>query len=282
MNECVARAGFVEPFSEEHLKINLQSKPVDRDSELIRLESGSVCVKVDPDNIISENLQLSVNLNSEPVHTESEPKNLEPINLDSGPLIIESEQVNPESIPENIESNLVHKELETVIVEVKPVDVNLEPVIQDSETVGSKPNNINLEQKLQHVQNRPVHFVLDAREILHDETVGVSIVKPETPKQNGPGNNLISFRPKKRVHPLYFGPAVPHKALYKPEPYDRKSGQKASATCEDGFFCCLGRIFAKSLRLTFRGDKRRREIDFCLCETVRVTFPALTSFCFEE
>jgi len=297
MSECVARAGFVEPFSEEHLKINLESKPVNSYSEQVHPESGSVCIKLDPDNVNPDNLMLvhhqsePVNFKSEPVNGESDSSNLksEPVNHESDPINLTSETVHHESDPSNLRSETVHhesdpsnlrsetvhtesepsstgrsdlpvdfksefdhEELETVIVEVEPIDVKLKSVKHDSEAARSEPNNKNVEAKVQlpSICTHPVHFVLDERV---EETVDV--VKPATPEQNVPGHNFTPFRPKNRVQPLYFGPAVPHKPFYKP--YKRKIRQKSSATCEDGFFCCLCRLFAKSLRITFRGDIRQ-------------------------
>ena len=269
MSECVARAGFVEPFNEEHLNINLESKPVNSDSEQVHPESGSVCVKLDPDNVKleSENLGL-VYLQSEPVNFKSDVNcesdysilKSDPVNHESDLSNLRSETVHTESepsstgrsdLPVDFKSEFDHEELETVIIEVEPVDEKLKSVKQDSETAGSEPNNKNVEAKLQLPSNctHPVHFALNERS---EETVDVA--KPATPKQNVPGQNFTTFRPKNRVQPLYFGPAVPHKPFYKP--YNRKIRQKSSATCEDGFFCCLCRLFAKSLRITFRGDIR--------------------------
>ena len=292
MNECVARAGFVEPFSEEHLKINLESKSVNRDSGQIQPDSGSFCVKLDPDNVISESENLLLvhhesepsNLISEPVHTEPVP-----INLESESLVVKSESLYSESKPDDpvsiavkVESEFVDEELEAVIVEVKPIDFELKPVALNSETVGSQPDNENIVLKPQHLQNRnrPVHFILDVRDNLNEEPfVSVDIVKPATPEQNVPGNNFIPFRPKNRVHPLYFGPAVPHKTFYKPE---SKSRRKYSAACGDGFFCCLCRIFAKSLRITFRGDKTRLILVLCICYIVQISFLAHILFFYGE
>ena len=282
MNECVARALV------EHLKINLESRSVNCDSGQIHTESGSVCVKLDPDNVISEseNIMLfhhesePVNLKSEPDHHESEPSNLVPkpvhtepvpINLESESLVVKSETLHSESKPDDpvsipviVESEFVHEKLETVIVEVKPIDFELKPVALNSETVRSEPNNENIVLKSEHLQNRnrPVHFILDVRENLNEEhVVSVDIVKPALPEQNVSGNKFIPYRPKNRVQPLYFGPAVPHKSFYKP---DSKSRRKSSAACEDGFFCCLCRIFAKSLRITFRGDETRVKLVLCI------------------